>query len=363
MQDGVIERTELSSLTDKAGRLNESGKSLAENALRGLVLPDYDILADTPPAVLNKLDRAIPALARLKTRGEGWDLTNVLTPALRLVAQAAKENRKLEGWLGQVDLLDQDTDKKRPAVQALALTFANATQKEVLARFEAFAKASERQQKNVGLLVAEPEGAKPAPAFVKAFLQPLVVVDDKQITDFDPLNDPRHAALFWAYENSGKSRTIAAAQAALEKIMVNKKTSADRKAEARETLSQLAEYSGGIAIHEPKLGPFFHYRKGEKLFHDPKNSLGVPLSRVTKIEGNVSPEDVEAALMELAGQDLPNEIEGITAKVNARQRGKLKSAEAANKSVANGFTRNEHSVARLKRKMLWLWKPFSCHWK
>ena len=355
VQDGVIERTELSSLTDKAGRLNESGKSLAENALRGLVLPDYDILADTPPAILNKLDRAIPALARLKTRGEGWDLTNVLTPALRLVAQSAKENRKLEGWLGQVDLLDQDTDKKRPAVQALALTFANATQKEVLARFEAFAKASERQQKNVGLLVAEPEGAKPAPAFVKAFLQPLVVVDDSQITDFDPLNNPRHAALLWAYENSGKSRTIAAAQAALEKIMVNKKTSADRKAEARETLSQLAEYSGGIAVHEPKLGPFFHYRKGEKLFHDQKNSLGVPLSRVTKIEGNVSPEDVEAALMELAGQDLPNEIEGITAKVNSNQRGKLNSKKASEKSTANGFASHEHQGLAAQIASAWKW--------
>lgn len=267
LRDGVLEQTEIASLTDsKTGRLNDSGKSLVENALRGLVVPDYDILADTPSSVLNKLDKVIPALAKLKARGEGWDLTGVIVPALRFVGAAAKENRKLEGWLGQADLMDTDLDKKRPAVQALALTFANATQKEVLARFDAFAAAAERQQKGMGLLMAQPEGSKPAPAFVKAFMRQLVSVDGKTMPDFDPAGNPRHAALLWAYEHGGKGKTVAAAMANLEKTMNGKKVPAEKKIEARERMSQLAEFSGAVAIYQPKLGQYFQYRQGQQLF-------------------------------------------------------------------------------------------------
>lgn len=267
LRDGVLEQTEIASLTDsKTGRLNDSGKSLVENALRGLVVPDYDILADTPSSVLNKLDKVIPALAKLKARGEGWDLTGVIVPALRFVGAAAKENRKLEGWLGQADLMDTDPDKKRPAVQALALTFANATQKEVLARFDAFAAAAERQQKGMGLLMAQPEGSKPAPAFVKAFMRQLVSVDGKTMPDFDPAGNPRHAALLWAYEHGGKGKTVAAAMANLEKTMNGKKVPAEKKIEARERMSQLAEFSGTVAIYQPKLGQYFQYRQGQQLF-------------------------------------------------------------------------------------------------
>lgn len=69
LRDGVLEQTQLSRLTEKNGLLNDAGKSLVENALRGLIVPDYDILTAVPSSVLNKLDRAVPALARLKARG------------------------------------------------------------------------------------------------------------------------------------------------------------------------------------------------------------------------------------------------------------------------------------------------------
>ncbi|WP_297671138.1 hypothetical protein [uncultured Desulfovibrio sp.] len=265
ISDGVIEQTEISSLTEKNGRLNERGKKLVEDALRGLVVPDYDILEATPPAVLNKLDRAIPALARLKARGEGWDLTKALTSALRIVGKASAEGRKVEGWLGQADLLDTDPDKGRPAVQALALTFANATQKEVLARFETMAAESERQAKGQGLLVAQPEN-QPGPAFVRAFLQPIAFVDGKAIAGFDPQNNPRHAALQWAYDHGGKGHSVAVAMERLHKSMAAKKATAAQKEEARGMMQALADYAGAVNLYTPKLGQFFRYQPGQELF-------------------------------------------------------------------------------------------------
>ncbi len=265
LQDGVIEQTEVSSLTEKNGRLNDSGKKLVEDALRGMVVADYDVLEALPASVLNKLDRAIPALARLKARGEGWDMSHALTAALRMVGKATAEGRKVEGWLGQVDLLDTDPDKKRPAVQALALTFANATQKELAARFETMAAESERQTKGQGLLVAQPEN-KPGPAFIRAFLQPLAFVDGKAITGFDPQSNSRHAALQWAYEHGGKGHSVAAAMERLHKNMTAKKATAAQKAEAQDMMQALADFSGAVNLYPPKLGPYFSYREGQELF-------------------------------------------------------------------------------------------------
>lgn len=265
LQDGVIEQTEISSLTEKGGRLNDSGKKLVEDALRGMVVADYDVLEALPASVLNKLDRTIPALARLKARGEGWDMGHVLTAALRIVGKAAAEGRKVEGWLGQVDLLDTDPDKKRPAVQALALTFANATQKEAAARFEVMAGEAERQTKGQGALIARPEN-RPGPAFVKAFLQPLVSVDGRTITGFDPRGNERHAALQWAYEHGGKGKTVSAALDRLQKTIGAKKSTPEQKAEAREMIRLLSEFSGAISMYPPKLGPYFRYQEGQELF-------------------------------------------------------------------------------------------------
>lgn len=109
------------------------------------------------------------------------------------------------------------------------------------------------------------------------------------------------------------------------------------------------EFEAGL-IGQMRQGMLYQY--GEK---ESTNSFGVPLSRVTRIEGNVSPAEVEAALLELAGQDLPNDIEGITAQVNSNQRRKLNSKKAASKTIDKGFTRSEHRGIAAKIADAWRW--------
>ena len=96
-------------------------------------------------------------------------------------------------------------------------------------------------------------------------------------------------------------------------------------------------------------------RGGHLYQQEPTNSFGVPMSRVTKIEGAVSREELDAALSELAGKDLPNLIEGVTAQVNANQRRKLESAKAGDKSMSNGFTRSEHQGVAARIANAWKW--------
>lgn len=88
MQDGVIEATQYNRLVSGAtGLLTEDGKRLVENSLRGAVVDDIDLLNSLPPAALQKLDKAIPDLARLKARGEAWDISQDLKKALADYAQ------------------------------------------------------------------------------------------------------------------------------------------------------------------------------------------------------------------------------------------------------------------------------------
>ena len=264
-RDGVIEQTQVARLTDKNGKLNEEGKTLVENALRGMIVPDYDVLAEAPPSVLNKLDRSIPALARLKARGEGWDMSGVVTAALRQINRATAQGQNVDVYLGQGDLLALDADKNRPAVQALALTFDKATQKEVQARFETLARDAERQNKGQASLVAMPENT-PAASFVRSFMEPVALVDGETIAAFNPQANEQHAALQYAYDNGGKGHSVPTALEKLQKTLANKKATSDQKAEARERIRLLSPYSGSVAVYEPKLGSFFRYQQGQELF-------------------------------------------------------------------------------------------------
>ena len=86
------------------------------------------------------------------------------------------------------------------------------------------------------------------------------------------------------------------------------------------------------------------------------NSLGIPMSRVLVLPSE--PYSKHMALGDLAAldhTDLLNELEGHTAQINSRQRGKMTSDVARDKSVANGFTDAEHYAAAAGAGKAWRW--------
>lgn len=64
---------------------------------------------------------------------------------------------------------------------------------------------------------------------------------------------------------------------------------------------------------------------------------------------------VAVVLESLAGRDLPNEIEGITAQVNSNQRGKLASGAAQKKSQENGYDKDIHNGIASQIENAWKW--------
>ncbi len=127
----------------------------------------------------------------------------------------------------------------------------------------------------------------------------------------------------------------------------------DRMLTHEEEMELRAEADSSPLIQRPK---GMRRRERQTVFQtEEKNAMGVPLSRVTRIEGTVTREELDAALSALAGQDLPNLIEGVTAQVNANQKRKLESAKAREKSVSNGFDFGEHNGVAAQIANAWKW--------
>ena len=125
----------------------------------------------------------------------------------------------------------------------------------------------------------------------------------------------------------------------------------DRMIAHEEEMELRAEADSSPLIQRPK-----GMRERQTVFQtEEKNAAGVPLSRVTRIEGTVTREELDAALSSLAGQDLPNLIEGVTAQVNANQKRKMASKVAGDKSMENGFSREEHRGVAAQIANAWKW--------
>ncbi|MBE6441282.1 MAG: hypothetical protein E7022_02975 [Desulfovibrio desulfuricans] len=265
MDDGVIERTQASRLTESDGRLNAEGKTLAENALRGVIVQDYDVIRNAPDSALNKIDRAIPYLAQLKARGEGWDMSGVVTEALRILGTAKNENQDVAVFLGQGSLL-QSREAVRPAVQAMALTLDRATQKEVALRFACMAHDAQQRNKGQGLLGVAEDANTPAKSFINAFLRTVAAVGGVPVTEYNPARNARHAAIAYAWKNGGRGHTVAEALNRIVKAVTDKKAAKEVREQAREIQGQLAGMDGSVIVQEPKLGSFFSYKPGQTLF-------------------------------------------------------------------------------------------------
>ncbi len=81
--DGVIAPTERRAFIDEqTGGLNDPGKDFFENVLLGAVIDDANILANTPKSILKKIERALPAIARIRARGGAWDITDYIKESL-----------------------------------------------------------------------------------------------------------------------------------------------------------------------------------------------------------------------------------------------------------------------------------------
>lgn len=259
VDDGVIEQMQLSRITNNEGLLNSEGKELIEAVLRGLIVPDYDLIRRTPASIMNKVDRAIPALAQLKSRGGEWDISDLVAKALSQINKTLGCGMDLKDiglYFAQSPLVpDADFDNK--GIQALAITLAKATPKELAARLNAFAADSQKLADGGSMLMA---GTAPSAekSFAKAFLRAVATVGGVVISNFNPEKDEKHATLEWA-AHASKSHTIDAARTKLGALIDSLDTPEEERVDAKKKHRILQDYDGVIAIYKPNLGDLFAF--------------------------------------------------------------------------------------------------------
>ncbi|NCD22070.1 MAG: DEAD/DEAH box helicase, partial [Spartobacteria bacterium] len=118
--DGAMDKTRLTAVY-RNGELTKEGKAEIERMVRGAVVPDYELLDALPQSLLNALDKALPSLVRLRSRGEGWDIGPAMVLALRHVARFRNGNGKhLDMYFRTPEMFGEIEGKKNRVVQILA---------------------------------------------------------------------------------------------------------------------------------------------------------------------------------------------------------------------------------------------------
>ena len=128
-------------INQKLGFLNTAGKLQIEKALFGSIIDDAELLDAAPKSLQNKLGRALPSLARIKARGDQWDITPELKEALELATKAKGSDLSIREYLKQGSLFG---DKKEfsDVTRALAFQLDAGTQTVFAANFKKFAGAA-----------------------------------------------------------------------------------------------------------------------------------------------------------------------------------------------------------------------------
>jgi hypothetical protein len=120
IDDGAISATQKNKyLTKDAGLLNKRGKEIIELAIFGNILDDLDLIESSQKSHLNKIEKALAPLAKVKGRGGKWDITDDLKEGLRLATAAQARDLSIRDYLAQKPLFGEGPKYSKTA-QGLA---------------------------------------------------------------------------------------------------------------------------------------------------------------------------------------------------------------------------------------------------
>lgn len=262
IDDGVIMETERTSLVGKNGILNAKGKTLVRNAIRGRIVPDYDILNALPEPVLQKLDAAAPHVLRTQSFGKDWDISQVVFYGLRAITDANAAKRTLK-HLFDGATVEGAGRKYGPKTRLFAYTFENAKADEIRIRMAEYAKEADKARMSSGLM--SEVTTSPWDVLDRAFNTDLVRIGDAKILGYRPIDNQTHAAIQWAIANN--CDTIKEAKLLLMQDLMKSGNDPEVKAQIIQRQDALYSFDGQIKIDQPKLQGFrerqYHELKGD----------------------------------------------------------------------------------------------------
>jgi hypothetical protein len=156
VSDGIITDQRRAEYVDDQGGLTEAGKVLVEGAFLGLAAGTPERLAQASPGTLQKLERLVPFLARVKARDNGHDLIPLVQAALDLLYAAQVARAPVRRHAAQVDMLSAPP---APEVVRLAELLEDLTGKKLAAAAQEWASVAD-YDKNQRLMFEEHPSAQ-----------------------------------------------------------------------------------------------------------------------------------------------------------------------------------------------------------
>jgi hypothetical protein len=141
--DGVISNQNRSEYLTSSGGLTENAKDKIEAMFLGRALGSAERIRATPPALLRKLERAVPYVARVAARNPTYDVTPTLTQAVDLVNDAAGRGLGLEDVLSQRSLFAGASSGPDEATRSMARMLSGEGPVAVGQRFKNYANAAD----------------------------------------------------------------------------------------------------------------------------------------------------------------------------------------------------------------------------
>ena len=149
IDDGAISPADKNRyINAKLSLLNEPGKIKIEKAIFGSIIDDADLISAAPKSLQNKIGRSLPSLARIKARGEQWDITPQVKEGLELATKAKGADLSIREFLKQGSLFG-DEKIYGDIARALAVSLESDTMTgwaEKVKRFAADAMADAKNQ-------------------------------------------------------------------------------------------------------------------------------------------------------------------------------------------------------------------------
>lgn len=171
--DGVITPEEFGRLADKDGTLTGDGREAVRRMMLSAAVRDAGVLHDAPPLAVDRIENAVPAI--VTTRGTPFDVSRVVTEALRTMGEARAKKITLDDLGAQGSLLGEAP--VRPEALALAKFLENnskAKVSEAFRRYGALAREAVANAETTDMFGGT--GYTPERAFTEAFgLEPFTV--------------------------------------------------------------------------------------------------------------------------------------------------------------------------------------------
>lgn len=161
--DGLITAQNRASLATANGDLTEAGRMLVEGAFLGLVVQTPERFNATAPAILAKLERAIPALVRISVRGNGHDLIPTVQAAVDLLNHARVAGLTADEYSRQGSLTEAAPTEK---VRRLAVLLEQRGPRQITTAFRGWAAAADFDPNQKMMFGAHPT---PAATFERLF--------------------------------------------------------------------------------------------------------------------------------------------------------------------------------------------------